>query len=72
MERLAERLRGAGDAARKVTVLGTASNESITLTALTLARLIARHARVVVVDLSASSPTSRRYRSIRPRRGWRN
>jgi Mrp family chromosome partitioning ATPase len=50
-------LRRAGDAARKVTILGTASNESITLTALTLARLIARHARVVVVDLSASSPT---------------
>ncbi|MFH1344597.1 MAG: exopolysaccharide transport family protein [Pseudomonadota bacterium] len=57
MERLADDLRNAGDAARKVTVLGTASNESITLTALTLARLIARHARVVVVDLQASSPT---------------
>jgi Mrp family chromosome partitioning ATPase len=50
-------LRGAGKAARKVTILGTASSESITLTALTLARLIARNARVVVVDLSASSPT---------------
>ena len=57
IEQLADRLRRAGDAARKVTILGTASNESITLTALTLARLIARHARVVVVDLSASSPT---------------
>ncbi|MDP1583385.1 MAG: exopolysaccharide transport family protein [Bradyrhizobium sp.] len=57
MEQLADDLRDAGDAARKVTVLGTASNESITLTALTLARLIARHARVVVVDLQASSPT---------------
>jgi Mrp family chromosome partitioning ATPase len=57
MERLADQLRGAGEAARKVTILGTAANESITLTALTLARLIARHARVVVVDLSASSPT---------------
>ncbi len=56
MERLADDLRSAGDAARKVTVLGTASDESITLTALTLARLVARHARVVVVDLSASSP----------------
>jgi succinoglycan biosynthesis transport protein ExoP len=55
--RLADDLRGAGDAARKVTILGTASNESITLTALTLARLIARDARVVLVDLSASSPT---------------
>jgi Mrp family chromosome partitioning ATPase len=57
IEQLAEHLRGAGDAARKVTILGTAPGESITLTALTLARLIARDARVVVVDLSASSPT---------------
>jgi polysaccharide biosynthesis transport protein len=57
IEQLAEDLRGAGEAARKITILGTASNESITLTALTLARLIVRDARVVVVDLSASSPT---------------
>jgi uncharacterized protein involved in exopolysaccharide biosynthesis/Mrp family chromosome partitioning ATPase len=57
IERLADDLGGAGEAARKITILGTASNESITLTALTLARLIARNARVVVVDLSASSPT---------------
>jgi polysaccharide biosynthesis transport protein len=56
IEQLAENLRGAGEAARKVTILGTASGESITLTALMLARLIARHAKVVVVDLSASSP----------------
>jgi polysaccharide biosynthesis transport protein len=56
IEQLAGHLREAGEAARKVTVLGTASSESITLTALTLARLIARNARVVVVDLSASSP----------------
>ena len=48
---------GAGEAARKVTVLGTAPSESITLTALTLARLMARSAKVVVVDLAASSPT---------------
>jgi uncharacterized protein involved in exopolysaccharide biosynthesis/Mrp family chromosome partitioning ATPase len=57
IEGLADALRNAGEAARKVTILGTAPSESITLTALTLARLIARHARVVVVDLSASSPT---------------
>jgi succinoglycan biosynthesis transport protein ExoP len=57
IERLAADLRDAGEAARKVTVLGTASSESITLTALTLARLVARDAKVVVVDLSASSPT---------------
>jgi uncharacterized protein involved in exopolysaccharide biosynthesis/Mrp family chromosome partitioning ATPase len=57
IERLADDLGGEGGAARKVTVLGTASGESITLTVLTLARLIAGTARVVVVDLSASSPT---------------
>jgi uncharacterized protein involved in exopolysaccharide biosynthesis len=57
IEKLADDLRRAGEAARKITILGTAQGESITLTALTLARLIARNARVVVVDLSASSPT---------------
>ena len=45
MEQLAGDVRIAGAAARKITVLGTASNESITLTALTLARLVARHAQ---------------------------
>ena len=56
IEQLAENLRDAGEAARKVTILGTAPSESITLTTLTLARLIARNAKVVVVDLWASSP----------------
>jgi polysaccharide biosynthesis transport protein len=37
-------------------VLGTASSESITLTALTLARQMAQQAKIVVVDLVASSP----------------
>ncbi|MBN8991576.1 MAG: lipopolysaccharide biosynthesis protein [Rhizobiales bacterium] len=54
---LAGRLAEAGGAARKVTVLGTAPGEGITLTALTLARLMAKHARIVLVDLAASSPT---------------
>jgi polysaccharide biosynthesis transport protein len=53
---LAEALLGAGEAARKVVVLGSGQSESITLTALTLARLLARSAKVVVVDLSGSSP----------------
>ena len=48
-------LRSAGAAARKITILGTASSESITLTALTIARLIARSAKVVVVDLAAAA-----------------
>jgi succinoglycan biosynthesis transport protein ExoP len=57
VEQLAEKLLAAGSAARKVTILGTASNESITLTALTIARAIADSARVIVVDLAAASPT---------------
>jgi Mrp family chromosome partitioning ATPase len=56
VEQLADDVVGAGAAARKVTVLGTASGESITRTALTLARLMARQAKVVMIDLSASSP----------------
>jgi polysaccharide biosynthesis transport protein len=54
---LAENLRAAGAAAKKVTVLGTASGDAITLSTLTLARHLARDARVVVVDLAGSSPT---------------
>ncbi|MBR1085930.1 lipopolysaccharide biosynthesis protein [Bradyrhizobium manausense] len=55
--RLAESLRAAGAKAKKITVLGTASGEAITLSTLTLARHLARDARVVVIDLAASSPT---------------
>ncbi|HEY0329511.1 MAG TPA: exopolysaccharide transport family protein [Rhodopseudomonas sp.] len=56
LEKVAEELRAAGDAARKITVLGSGQTASVTLTALTLARLLARNAKVVLVDLSASSP----------------
>jgi succinoglycan biosynthesis transport protein ExoP len=55
VEQLAGELRSAGRAAHKVTILGTAPGEGITLTALTLARLMAREARVAVVDLAATS-----------------
>ncbi len=57
IEQLARDIRSAGPAARKITILGTGHNESISLTALTLARILARDAKVVLVDLSASSPT---------------
>jgi len=57
VEQLAERLLAAGVAARKVTVLGTALSESVALTALTIARLAARKARVIVVDLAGASST---------------
>jgi polysaccharide biosynthesis transport protein len=55
LERLAESLQGAGGATRKITVLGTASGESMTQTALAIARLICASGKVVLVDL-ASSP----------------
>jgi MinD-like ATPase involved in chromosome partitioning or flagellar assembly len=57
IDQLAGDLRAAGDEARKITIMGTGENENITLTALTLARLLARNAKVVLVDLSVSSPT---------------
>jgi len=56
IEQLADILRGTGEAARKVTILGTAAAGSVSATVLALARLLARDARVVVVDLAASSP----------------
>jgi Mrp family chromosome partitioning ATPase len=57
IEQLAEELRAVGSDARKITILGTGHNDNISLTALTLARILARHAKVVLVDLSTSSPT---------------
>jgi Mrp family chromosome partitioning ATPase len=57
IDQLAGELRAAGEAARKITIMGTGQNETITLTALTLARLLARSAKVVLVDLSPGSPT---------------
>jgi uncharacterized protein involved in exopolysaccharide biosynthesis/Mrp family chromosome partitioning ATPase len=57
IDAVATRLVGAGPAAHKVTILGTASAESVTSTALVLARLMGQQqAKVVVVDLVASSP----------------
>jgi polysaccharide biosynthesis transport protein len=57
LEQLARDLCEAGETARKIVVLGTASGESITLTALTLARLMVREGRVAVVDLAGFAPT---------------
>lgn len=56
LEQLANQLRAEGTAARKITVLGSGQHESVTMTALTLARLLSRSAKVVLVDLSATSP----------------
>jgi polysaccharide biosynthesis transport protein len=57
LERLVGELRGLGDAARKITVMGVSEPASTSLTALTLARLLARNASVVLVDVSMASAT---------------
>jgi polysaccharide biosynthesis transport protein len=56
LEQLARALREAGEPGQKVAIIGTAAGESVTFTALTLARLLASQARVVLVDLAAFSP----------------
>jgi uncharacterized protein involved in exopolysaccharide biosynthesis len=43
--------------AGKITVIGACESESTSLTALALARLLARDAKVVLVDLAMASPT---------------
>ena len=53
---LARRLRMAGEDGRRVAVLGASRNVGTTLTALTLARALARDARVVLIDLSLGAP----------------
>jgi succinoglycan biosynthesis transport protein ExoP len=56
IEQLAGMLRSASETARKITVLGTGNSASISLAALTLARVLARSSKVVLVDLSNASP----------------
>lgn len=55
IERLVAMLRGG--AARKITVIGAHQDESVTLVALTLARLLSQNSKVVLVDLAMASPT---------------
>jgi uncharacterized protein involved in exopolysaccharide biosynthesis len=57
IKRLAAMLREGEDAARKITVIGAHQDEGVTLTALTLARLLSRGSKVVLVDLAMASPT---------------
>ncbi|MGN6310584.1 MAG: GumC family protein [Xanthobacteraceae bacterium] len=59
LEQLVIDLQKPGAASRKLTVLGSGSAEKTSRTALALARLLARSAKVVLVDLSASSPVVR-------------
>jgi succinoglycan biosynthesis transport protein ExoP len=57
IEKFAAEMRAGGEGARKIVVLGTSVTENVTLTALTLARLLARQAKVAIVDLSEASST---------------
>jgi Mrp family chromosome partitioning ATPase len=57
IERVANSLRGRGDAARKITVIGAHQEENVTVTALALARRLAQRSKVVLVDLAMATPT---------------
>jgi succinoglycan biosynthesis transport protein ExoP len=56
IEDLARSLAALGEPARRISVVGTRRNMGTTLTAITLARTLARHGRVVLVDLALGSP----------------
>ena len=56
VEQIAARLRQAGDAGRRVTVVGTTRNVGTTFTAITLARTLAKGSNVVLVDLAFGAP----------------
>jgi Mrp family chromosome partitioning ATPase len=56
IEGLASELTNAGDAGRRITVLGARRNMGTTLATITLARALAKQARVVVIDLALDAP----------------
>ena len=53
---VARALRAAGEAGRRVTVVGAMRNVGTTLTAIALARALARDGRVVLIDLALGAP----------------
>ncbi len=56
IERIARDLAAAGDAARRITVIGAARNVGATMAAITLARSLGKQGRVALVDLALASP----------------
>lgn len=56
VEQIARDLRRAGEAGRRITVLGTVRDVGTTYAAITLARALAEDANVVIVDLAFSAP----------------
>ena len=56
VDQIAARLRQAGDAGRRVIVVGTTRNVGTTFAAITLARTLAKASNVVLVDLAFGAP----------------
>jgi polysaccharide biosynthesis transport protein len=56
VEQIARSLRAAGEAGRRVTVVGSKRNVGTTYAAITLARRLAKDANVVLVDLAFGAP----------------
>ncbi|HZL40191.1 MAG TPA: exopolysaccharide transport family protein [Pseudolabrys sp.] len=56
VEQIAHSLRNAGDAGRRITVVGAARNAGATFAAIALARALVKDANVVLVDLAFGAP----------------
>jgi uncharacterized protein involved in exopolysaccharide biosynthesis/Mrp family chromosome partitioning ATPase len=56
LDQVAQNLRQLGEGGRRVTVIGTVRNAGTTYAAITLARLLAKDANVVLVDLAFGAP----------------
>ncbi len=56
IDELAVAVREAGEAGRRIAVIGAARNIGTTLTTIALARALSHHARVVMIDLAFASP----------------
>ena len=56
IDELARTLRGAGEGGRRLAVFGVSRNVGTTLSAVTLARALARDARVALIDLAVGAP----------------
>jgi uncharacterized protein involved in exopolysaccharide biosynthesis/Mrp family chromosome partitioning ATPase len=56
IDELARELRAAGEGGRRVAVFGVSRNVGTTMSAVTLARALARSARVVLIDLAVGAP----------------
>ena len=56
VEALARDLAAAGEEARRLTVVGAQRDVGTTMAAITLARSLSRHARVVLIDLALGAP----------------